>query len=131
MFHSSRHDIHSSRQGDLAPRGASDAPSSRWAATALAALLVAATAGPASAQRRPDTLTMTCQQVGSLVRAQGAIVLGTGPNIFDRYVADGRFCSLNEVAAPSPLRTRDASRCLSANRCIPRRDYWEDNFFWR
>jgi hypothetical protein len=100
-------------------------------AAALAAVLVAATAAPASAQRRPDTLTMTCQQVGALVRAQGAIVLGTGPHIFDRYVADGRFCSLNEVAAPSPLRTRDAARCLSANRCVPRRDYWEDNFFWR
>ena len=101
------------------------------AAAAAAGLLVLGAAGPASAQRRPDTLTMTCQQVGQLVQSRGAIILGTGPNIFDRYVADGRFCSLNEVAAPSPLRTRDNPYCRAANRCIPKRDYWEDNFFWR
>lgn len=86
---------------------------------------------PAAAQRRPDTLTMTCQQVGQLVQSRGAIILGTGPHIFDRYVADGRFCSINEVAASSPLRTRDNPACRAANRCIPKRDYWEDNFFWR
>ncbi len=123
--------IHASRP-PRAMRGAPTRAASRSTAAALAAAaLVAGAAGPASAQRRPDTLTMTCQQVGALVRAQGAIVLGTGPHVFDRYVADGRFCSLNEVAAPSPLRTRDAARCFSANRCIPKRDYWEDNFFWR
>ncbi len=121
-----------SLQGDTRQRGNLWSGKSRGVAamSAFTVALVLAT-GPASAQRRPDTLTMTCQQVGDLVRARGAIILGTGPNVFDRYVADGRFCSINEVAAPSPLRTRDSASCRSASRCVPRRDYWEDNFWFR
>ncbi|MHB2165891.1 hypothetical protein [Alsobacter sp. R-9] len=103
------------------------------ARTTVLLAAVATVAGPTGvqAQKRPDTLTMTCAQAAALVRQQGAIVLGTGQYVFDRFVADGRFCSINEVAAPTRVQTKDQKACMLLSKCTPKRDYWEDNFFWR
>ncbi|MDB5594246.1 MAG: hypothetical protein JWM36_1207 [Hyphomicrobiales bacterium] len=69
-------------------------------------------AGGASAQGRPDTLQMSCGMAASLVSRAGAIVLGTGPNIYDRYVASRAFCQRDEEMRPRWLATRDAPQCF-------------------
>jgi hypothetical protein len=91
-----------------------------------AALLLAGWMSAASAQPRPDSLTMTCQQASALVRSRGALVLGTGPNVYDRYVADGRFCTFPDVAEPSFVATRDMRQCMVGYRCKPATDF----FMW-
>jgi hypothetical protein len=84
-------------------------------ATALVCVVAAAT--PASAQSRPDSLTMTCSAAQALVRERGAVVIGTGPNVFDRYVADRRFCMPTQVTQNAFIATRDNRNCLVGGIC--------------
>ena len=55
------------------------------------ALVAASTLGvslsQANAQARPSTLGMSCGQAQYLVRSSGAIVLSTGGQTYDRFVA--------------------------------------------
>ncbi|MDB5650399.1 MAG: hypothetical protein JWL62_1919 [Hyphomicrobiales bacterium] len=48
------------------------------------------------AQGRPDTLRMSCGTAAALVKRSGAIVLGTGPDIFDRYVSSHAYCDSDQ-----------------------------------
>lgn len=70
-----------------------------------------------SAQGRPDTLRMSCGQAAGIVRQSGAIVLGTGPNIYDRYVASRAFCQRDEQAEPRWLATADTRQCFVGYGC--------------
>ncbi|MCP8938972.1 hypothetical protein NK718_10630 [Alsobacter sp. SYSU M60028] len=85
----------------------------------LLALALLAEAGSAAAQGRPDTLTMTCRDAQALVNRSGALVLGTGPFVYDRYVANQTYCSQGEMAQPDWLRTRDSSACMVGYLCKP------------
>lgn len=93
----------------------------RGAAGLLSA--AAALAGPGLAHARPDTLAMSCREAAGLVTARGAIVLGTGPNIYDRYVREVRFCSGSEQLKPEWVKTRDNPQCFIGYTCyVPTRD---------
>jgi hypothetical protein len=96
------------------------AASKSVAATLAVALLAASTA---SAQNRPDSLTMTCDSVQALLKRERAAVIGTGPNVFGRYVADGRACSVTQFARQAFIATKDNKYCLVYN-CSERSFYW-------
>lgn len=88
----------------------------------LCVLAAAAFAAPA-AEARPDSLSMTCAETAALVTSQGAVVIGTGPNIFDRYVREVRFCSGAEQLKPEWIKTRDNPQCFVGYVCyVPSRD---------
>jgi hypothetical protein len=82
------------------------------------AALFAATA--ALAQPRPSTTAMTCSAVRALVASQGAVVLGTGPQTYDRYVAHQGFCGLDQVTDPAYERSADTPQCFVGYRCVSR-----------
>lgn len=87
------------------------------------ALLATLVAGAAQAQARPDTLALSCRDAAALVNARGAIVLGTGPNIYDRYVSQIRFCSGAEQLKAEWVKTRDNPQCFVGYTCyVPSRD---------
>jgi hypothetical protein len=86
-------------------------------ATAVVALLATA----ANAQPRPSTLTMSCAQARALVASRGAIVLGTGPYTYDRYVAHQGFCPRDQITEPAYERTLDSPQCYIGSRCVARR----------
>lgn len=86
--------------------------------TAAAAALLATAA---SAQPRPSTLGMSCAQTRALVASRGAVVLGTGPYTYDRYVAHTGFCPHDQTTEPAYERTRDNPQCYVGDRCIARR----------
>lgn len=92
-----------------------------------AALIAASTLGlsvsQSVAQGRPSTLNMTCGQAQSLVRSTGAIVLSTGGQTYDRFVAGRSFCAPDEELIATWAPTRDAAQCLVGSRCEPRRDW--------
>lgn len=85
-----------------------------WIGAASALLL----AGAAQAQGRPDTLNMTCAQAQAMVVRSGAVVLSTGPNLYDRYVTALRYCSPGQQLAPSWVRSADNPQCYIYNRCV-------------
>ncbi len=86
----------------------------------MRSLIIAAAliAGATAAVARPDTLRMTCNQARAVVASQGAAVLGSGPNIYDRYVADRRFCPPGDVARASYVQTIDAPYCPVGGVCV-------------
>ncbi len=83
-------------------------------AAALAAILLP---GVAVAQARPDSLTLTCQAARALVLRNGAIVIGTGPYIYDRYVADRSRCAPTQGTRPGFIATRDNPQCYVGDTC--------------
>jgi hypothetical protein len=91
----------------------------RSRALALAAVLVG-TAEMAVAQPRPSTLAMSCRQAQALVASRGAIVLGTGQYLYDRYVAHVGFCQFEETTEPAFEPTADNPQCPIGNRCRAR-----------
>jgi hypothetical protein len=86
----------------------------------LVAALVSLTAATAAAQgRRPDTRAMSCRQASALVQARGAVVLTTGPDLYDRYVRDGGFCARDLTTEPAYVPSADTPQCFVGYRCIP------------
>lgn len=83
----------------------------RLAVTAFATALMLA--GSAMAGSRPDSRTMSCGQVQSLIAAQGSVVLTTGQYTYDRYVQDRFQCFTSaEVAVRTYVPTTDDKTCL-------------------
>lgn len=77
-------------------------------ALTTAAILLAATG---LTEARPDTRTMSCQQLQQLIQSQRAVVLTTGPNTYDRYVRQfGNECDWPQVPMSVYVPTRDG-RC--------------------
>lgn len=92
----------------------------------LAAAGLAASASLAAAQGRPDTRALSCSEAQALVKARGGVVLTTGPDIFDRYVSEIRYCSGFEVLKPEWVRTRDNPQCFIGYTCyVPTRDNFQ------
>jgi hypothetical protein len=87
----------------------------------LLALLLSLTAvAAAHAQgRRPNSLALTCHAARSLVRAHGAVVMTTGPDLYDRYVRDGGFCATSLTTEPAYVPTADLRQCFVGYRCVP------------
>jgi hypothetical protein len=60
---------------------------------------------------------MTCKEASGLVAAQGAVVLGTGGQTFDRFVRDRNLCFGNRYVQPAWVPTRDNRQCFVGYRC--------------
>ena len=85
-------------------------------AIALAILIFSSAAAPALAQRA-STPAMSCRAATTLVARHGAVVLGTGPDLYDRYVVNESFCPTGYYARPAFLPTRDNSQCYVGYYC--------------
>ena len=90
-------------------------------ASAIAASLLLTL--PASAQAMPNSLTMSCAQARALVAREGAVVISTGPGLFDRYVTDAGYCQ-SQRSKPAWIPTRDNPQCLVGQECRERRIRW-------
>lgn len=80
-------------------------------ATALSAFAISAIAfgSAASAAGHVNTLDLTGSQVQQIVQDQGSVILDTGANTFDRYVANASFCLVGENAQAAYVPTADSS----------------------
>lgn len=62
--------------------------------------------------RRPDTRTMNCAQVQTMIEQRGAVVMSTGQHTYDRYVSDRFQCTFNsEVAVRAYVPASDTRSC--------------------
>lgn len=91
--------------------------------TSMAVLTLALVgAHHAIAQERLDTMRMTCATSAGVVRSYGAIVLHSGPDIYDRFVSAQNFCSRDEVMKPTWVPAADKAQCFVGYRC--QRESW-------
>ncbi len=88
----------------------------RGAAGLVCGLALLATS-PVWAQGRPDSLRMSCEATRGLVSTRGAIVIGTGADLYDRFVATQAFCQPDEMTDPVWLPTADQRQCFIGYRC--------------
>lgn len=95
--------------------------------TALVALVALGTIGSAAAEGRPDTRTLTCQQAQSMVQANGAVVMTTGPHTFRRFVRSYAYCTRDESLRREPAPTRTGA-CIVGYRCVLSPDLLEGIF---
>ncbi len=66
----------------------------------------------AAAEARPDTRTMTCNQVQQLLQSQGAAVLTTGTHTYDRYVPQfSDQCPIYQQPQSTIVTTSDKRSC--------------------
>lgn len=76
---------------------------------------VAAGANPAFAISRYYSNGMTCQAVQGTIAREGAVIFRypgrKGLTLYDRYVADDRFCAGGEFAKSGTIPTKDNPNC--------------------
>jgi hypothetical protein len=89
-----------------------------------AALMVLAATAGALAQGRPATTRMSCKAAESLVQRSGAIVLSTGGQTYDRYVASQSFCATGYYARAAFVRTADNPQCYIGYYCSGASPFW-------
>ena len=80
-------------------------------------LALAIAANAAQAQTRPNTATMACAAAARLVLSQGAIVLGTGGDTFDRFVRDASYCQRGQILRAAFTPSADVRQCFVGWRC--------------
>jgi hypothetical protein len=83
-------------------------------------VLAALCASPALAQPRPLTTAMPCSAAQALVRSDAPILLSTGANTYDRFVAHLGQCSADQTTEPAFEQTADAPQCFIGYRCVSR-----------
>ncbi len=71
----------------------------------------------ASAQHLRQTTSFTCRDAAALVVSQGEVVLRTGTNTYERFVAGS--CGMASEA-PAWVATSDTSQCFIGYRCVSR-----------
>jgi hypothetical protein len=69
----------------------------------IATLAVTSIAGA-----RPNTANMSCEEAAAMVTRSGSIVLSTGVNTYDRFVATNLFCMSGETTEPGLAPTIDS-----------------------
>ncbi|PZR83819.1 MAG: hypothetical protein DI537_34290 [Stutzerimonas stutzeri] len=71
-------------------------------------------------QGRVSIETMMCRSAEGLVSSRGAVVLGTGPYTYDRFVRDGSYCDIRQTTRPAYERTTDSAQCFIGYQCRAR-----------
>ena len=89
-------------------------------------VLLAAFAVPSLADARPSTTTMSCGQAAATVAKAGAIVLTTGPNTYERFVASNAQCLPGEITEAAQAPTTDSEDCTVGYVC-KQREHYEDS----
>lgn len=97
---------------------------------AIIIVSLAASILPANAISRYNTQTMQCDTVQSRVRSEGAAILRykskrTNMTLYDRYVAHGGYCDVDEYAKLEVVPAKDTNRCRVL-KCMPRAFPFDD-----
>src|SRR3954471_17079990 len=82
--------------------------------------IASVTAEHAAAQARHDTNRGSCAAAQAIVTKAGAIVLGTGPSLFDRYVTSRAYCTSGDLTEPAFVPTADNHQCWVGYTCRQR-----------
>jgi hypothetical protein len=84
-------------------------------------------AGTSLCDARPSTTTMSCGQAAATVAKAGAIVLTTGPNTYERFVASNAECLPGEITEAAQAPTADSPSCTVGYVCRQREPFEDSN----
>ncbi len=87
----------------------------KMALAALSGLAFLTTA--AAAQQRPYSPRLSCGAAKQIVLRSGAVVMGTGPDLYDRYVSNAGQCGTFEDAITAFVPTGDNPQCFVGYQC--------------
>lgn len=99
----------------------------------LTAPILALLPSPANAIGRYDSVTMSCASIRSTIRAEGAVIMrwpssqSASRTLYDRFVANERFCGPNEDTEWKSIPAADSRQCRLF-RCAPQK---QRRFFFR
>ncbi len=91
-------------------------------ALTLSVLSLVSVASVAQAMNLTSTTDLTGSQVKSLVQDKGAIVLSTGSDLYDRYVANSSYCNPSEDTQRAYVVTKDSNSSLIGYTCVAGND---------
>lgn len=83
----------------------------------LSLLVLLLSTGSSFAGSRPFTPALSCRAVSSMVQRSGAVLLSTGPGLFDRYVTGQSQCASGYALVPSWVKSADNSACFVGYTC--------------
>lgn len=86
-------------------------------------LLALAITSVTIAEARPNTTQMSCAQAAATVARAGAIVLTTGEQTYERFVATNAFCLPGEMTEPGIAPTLDSPACQVGYVCRQREPF--------
>ena len=86
----------------------------------LALVMLSLAPSATALAQRQSTRTMTCAAARNLVVTRGAIVLSTGPDLYDRYVSNQGACAAGQIERPSFAPTLDNPACALGSVCVTR-----------
>ena len=89
-----------------------------------ASLMILASSSAALAQGRPATPRMSCSAAAQLVKRSGAIVLATGGQTYDRFVASESFCPTGLYGRAAFVPTADNPQCYIGYYCSSANPFW-------
>jgi hypothetical protein len=96
----------------------------------LAIAILLAAASPAEAISRYSALQLSCGEITSIIRREGAAIFRypsprrTGLTLFDRYVRDRGYCASHQALERVTIPTEDGGQC-QVQHCITRPDNCE------
>ncbi len=73
--------------------------------------------GIVHAQSRPSTTAMTCEANKALVNSRQAVVLGTGRDLYERFVSTQAQCEPGQTTEPAFAPASDNPQCMVGWRC--------------
>ena len=83
----------------------------------MLSILVATLATIPVAGARENTANMSCDEAAATVAKAGAIVLSTGVNTYERFVASVQFCLPRQTTEPGLAPTIDSRFCHVGSIC--------------
>lgn len=69
-----------------------------------------------------SSLDHSCQEAHDAVMANGAMIIHTGPDLYDRYVSHDAYCELNQRTQPAWIPTMDSDACFVGYTCVNQSD---------
>ena len=96
--------------------------------TLILGLCLAGSILPAQAISRYNSMQLSCDQAQDRIQDEGAVILrfrsarNPGLPLYDRYVANGRYCQADEYAKLEVVPTADTRGCRVL-KCMPKTYY--------
>jgi hypothetical protein len=91
------------------------------------AIILAAAASPVEAISRYSALQLSCGEIASIIRREGAAIFRypsprrTGLTLYDRYVRDNSYCASHQSLERVYIPSQDGAQC-QVQHCVSRPD---------